>query len=446
VLVVYSVAAHAGGYYFSDSGIVATGRGGAFVAGAYGQFAQHHNPAGLIHTERTTVNLGWSGVSQAISFRRQLDDGTFLPKVENQADPFDVPEIGIVTPLGPRFALGFGFYSAYAPSSKYAPEGPQRYSIKETGIYEFSVGPSAAFRVHPTLTVGLGLQWHYFDVSQSLDVTFSGQDDPTGDIAVAVRTVDRFTPNVNLGLQYTPVPPVTFGFSAQPGTRFLASGDLSLDFAGNALEPFLDQVTYEDDAVSLDIAIPWVVRAGVAVRPVEKLEIELATVWQDWSALGDVVISDIDVEIQSAVLAEDQRNVAETLTIPTTLADVWSLRLGGEWRAHEHLALRAGGFWESGAVADQNLSVSLLDTPKWQVGGGASGFFFDERLRFDAALAGLFLQPRQVRDSTVTQIGAFDDLETQIVGNGDYTSSGWVVGLGASVAFGQRRTPWVPKS
>lgn len=441
-----ATAAHAGGYYFSDSGIVATGRGGAFVAGAYGQFAQHHNPAGLIHTERPTLNVGWSGVQQAVAFRRLGPDGeTFLPEVENRATPFDVPELGVVTPVGPRLALALGFYSSFAPSSDYAPEGPQRYSIKKTGIYEFSVGPSAAFRVHPMLTVGLGLQWHYFDVSQALDVTFSGQDDPTGDIAVAVHTVDAFTPNWNAGLQFTPHDAVTVGLAVQPGTTFGAGGDLSLDFAGNALEPFLGTVKYEDRDVRLDISIPWVVRGGVAVRPAPGIEVELAAVWQDWSSLGDVVVSDIDVELDAALLPDDQKQVAERLVIPTTLADVWSVRLGGEWRAHPHLALRAGGFRENGAVADADLNVALVDTPKWQLGGGASGFFWDERLRLDAAFAWLFLQPKQIRDSGVDQVGAFDDLQTVVVGNGDYRSHGWVLGVAGSIAFGQRRPEWTPR-
>lgn len=438
--------AQAGGYYFSDSGIVATGRGGAFVAGAYGQFAQHHNPAGLIHTERPTVNVGWSGVQQAVTFRRLAEDGeTFFPEVENRASPFDVPELGFVTPLGPRFALAVGFYSSFAPSSDYPEEGPQLYSIKKTGIYEFSVGPSVAFRVHPMLTVGAGLQWHYFDVSQSLDVSFSGQDDPSGDIAVAVRTIDPFTPNWNAGFQFTPHEMVTVGASVQPGTKFGARGDLSLDFAGNALEPFLGQVKYQDRDVGLDLGIPWVVRGGVAVRPVPQLEIELAGVWQDWSSLGDIVVSDIDVTLDAALLPEEQKQVAPELQIDTELADVVSVRLGAEWRAHDHLALRAGGVREGGAVAESDLNVALIDTPKWQLGGGASGFFLDERLRFDAAFAWLFLDSRQVRESSVEQIGAFDDLDTVVVGTGDYRSHGWVLGAAGSVAFGKRRAPWAPK-
>lgn len=444
MLVLFATAAHAGGYYYSDSGIVAASRGGAFVAGAYGQFAQRYNPAGLIHTERPTLNVGWSGVQQAITFTRLGTDGAPLAPAENQASPFDVPELGFVTPVGSRFAFAFGFTSPYAPSSKYDEEGPQRYSIKRTALYEFDVGPSVAFRVHPTLTVGASFQWHYFDVAQSVDATFTGQDDPSGDIAVDVRTVDRFTPNWNAGVQFTPHPAVTFGLAAQPGTTYAARGEMGLDFTGNVLaNGFLQKAKYRDGDVGLDLSLPWVVRGGVAVRPVERLEVELATVWQDWSSLGDIVVSDLDIDLQWSGVPLGE--VTETLSIPVELRDSVSIRLGGEWRAHDRLSLRAGGFWENGAIASKDLSVALFDPPKVQVGGGGSGFVADERVRFDATVAWLFFPDQEVRDSEVVQIAAQEDTQTVVVGDGDYESHGWILGLGAQVAFGQRRTPWQPE-
>ena len=63
-----SPTAEGAGYYFSDSGIVSTGRGGAWIAGADNQFAQLHNPAGLIHVDAPTVNIGMSFVQQRTTF------------------------------------------------------------------------------------------------------------------------------------------------------------------------------------------------------------------------------------------------------------------------------------------------------------------------------------------------------------------------------------------
>jgi long-chain fatty acid transport protein len=443
----------AGGYFYSDSGIVAAGRGGAWIAGADTQFAQYYNPAGLIRVERPTLNVGWSGVQQNVRFRRldpapEPDGPKFDPEVRNQASPFDVPEVGFATPvLEDRLALAFGFYSPFAPSSLYDEEGPQRYTIKDTTIYQFSIGPSAALRVHDTLTVGLGLQWQYLEIGETVDVTVSGVDAPAGDIAVEARAVDLFTPNANLGLLFEPIDPgpeapLAIGLAIQPPTNFSARGSASLDFEGNGLSVLLDETFYQDDDISLDIGIPWVVRAGVAVRPIPRLEIEGAVVWQDWSSLEDIVVRNIDIEVQSTspFIPEDQRKVDDRLELPAGLRDTVSLRLGAEVDVHDQVAVRAGGFWENAALDETEVSVALVDTPKVQLGAGFTVWPIEDRLRFDAAFALLFFRSLEIRNSTVTQIdaGVVDTTVPLVVGNGDLSSSGWIVGLAGSVQFGRR--------
>ena len=154
----------ASGYYYSDSGIVATGRGGAWVAGADTQFAQRFNPAGLIRVRQPTFNIGWSGVTQntrwtqqgncadqlitnapAECFSNPTDTGTLDPngtfsydEAVNQAPPFNVPQLGFVTPFGEDLVFAVGFISPFAPSSEWDAEGPQRYAIVDSAVYQRS--------------------------------------------------------------------------------------------------------------------------------------------------------------------------------------------------------------------------------------------------------------------------------------------------------------------
>jgi hypothetical protein len=174
-------AALAGGYFYSDSGIVATGRGGAFVAGADTQFAQYHNPAGLIRVQDPTFNLGFSSVQQHVRFTRLDADGEPLPVAENQAAPFVVPQLGFATPLvRGKLAMAIGMTSPFAPSSDYDPNGSQRYSIVDTSIYQFSLGPSFAWRPVRQITFGLGLQANVLILGQAVKVSATGQRRPRG--------------------------------------------------------------------------------------------------------------------------------------------------------------------------------------------------------------------------------------------------------------------------
>ena len=95
-------AAHAGGYYFSDIGVRAFSRGGAFVAGADDLTALYYNPAALTRMGRGTLTLSVAGVDQAIMFDR-LDypgegpEGTDLitDPIGNDAPAYAIPHFGV---------------------------------------------------------------------------------------------------------------------------------------------------------------------------------------------------------------------------------------------------------------------------------------------------------------------------------------------------------------
>lgn len=455
-MIVLLSTALAGGYFYSDSGIVATGRGGAFVAGADTQFAQYYNPAGLIRIENPTLNVGLGLVQQNTSFERVRDDGSTLPEVENQASPFLVPQLGFAGPIiRDKLHFAFGMVSPYAPSADYDPAGAQRYSVIDTEIYQFSWGPSFAYRPHPVVTFGVGLQAKALVLEQSLNITAAGNDEITGDINVRARAVDSFAPNVNLGMLIEPHKAVSIGLAAQPPTNFQARGDATLDLTvgnlGNALQGDVDRfqdgnctpdqvdpVCANEDGIDLSIRLPWVLRGGVAVRPVPELEVELAVVWQNWATLDAIRLTDVDPALPDTFVGPTE--IDSEFELPAGLRNTTSIRLGAEWRANQLLELRMGGFYENGALSDERLTVALMDPWKVQVGGGASIHPANGRLRFDASVATLFFPAKEIRTSEIQQVfvpvlpgvGA-----AQTIGNGNYRSSGWIAAFQASVLFGK---------
>ncbi len=438
----------AGGYFFSDSGIEALGRAGAWVAGADTQYAQRYNPAGLTRIDRPTFNLGLSEVQQNVRFSRLLEDGTFAEEVRNEASPFDVPQAGFAMPLPEGFAFAFGFSSPFAALSRYPVDGAQRYSVVETGIYEFTVGPSVAWRPNPApwLAVGLTFEWNYLQVNESLAITVNGGDDPIGDIDVSARVTDSFSPMVGGGLLIEPVDALSIGLAVQPPVQFKARGHGTLDFTGVSFDDGLEETVYTDDDVALAIGLPLELRAGVAVRPIDVLELEFAAVYQGWSSLTAIEITDVNIEVEvkdspiwEVLIPEDQRAVADSFSLPAGLNDTISLRLGGEIDVTPDVALRAGGSWESASVPPAKMSVTLVDPPKTQVAAGGSGWLGKRRLRIDLAGAWLFYPHLEIRDSEVVQVdaGVTPGVEPMVVGNGDLDSHGWIVGGQVSVALGK---------
>jgi len=434
--------AHAGGYYYSDSGIVAMARGGAWVAGADNQFAQHYNPAGIIRVDRPVVNVGLSGVTQTIQFDRLMDNGEFLPTASNNAPPFSVPQLGFAMPIGDQFAFAVGFRSPFAPSADYDPEGAQRYIIIDSTVWQFTVGPSVAWQPVPAFTLGLGVGWQILRVEQSLKVSTSlipnsdGSDKPEDDVLVSAEVWDAFTPSFNFGVLIEPIDQLSIGLSVEPPVKYKARGPASLDFTGHSLEASVNQLVYTDEDVALNLQLPLVVRLGVAVRPIETLEIEAATVYEHWKVLKEIVVEDIQLDIG---LGSASLPVPDELSLPAGFRNTFSIRLGGEMQVHENLDIRAGGFWERSALSPQLVSVSLVDTDKVQLGMGVGLRFLDNRLRIDVSGAGLIFERLEIRDSEVAMINVINEDSGVIVGNGDLKSSGWMIGGQVAWGFGKSR-------
>jgi long-chain fatty acid transport protein len=454
IVLAFVGSAHAGGYYYPDSGVIANGRGCAMAAGADGQFAQYYNPAGLVRMKRPTLNIGYSAIKQAVTFDRWEDpppgevDGQivdpepfFYPTAKNEGGRFGVPELGFATPIGKNFGFAFGFTSGFAPDYVFDAAGPQRYTIIDNLIWNFQIGPSLAWRPVPAVSIGLGLQWQVLRVNENLKVTTSGSDDPAGDVNVVARVWDKFTPGFNAGVIVEPVPQLSIGVSVQPATKYKARGDGKLDFTDWGSAQYLDKPVWTDDDIGLNLDIPTFLRTGVAVRPVDGLELEADFDYETWSSLADITVTDIDVVVTGPGLICNPDSggcpVADTIALPAGFQDAFSVRLGAEYAIGEIAHVRAGGFYESSSLDVQSVSVALVDTPKFMEGAGASLYLLkDHNLVIDGYASFIEYKNLEIRDSTVSQINVYGGGES-IVGNGDIKSFGSAFGGAVRWQFGK---------
>ena len=428
--------ARAGGYMYADSGIVASGRGGAVVAGADDQFAQYYNPAALVRMDRPTLNLGLSGVTQNVTFTAVDEAGVAQAPVSNEAPPFAVPQLGFASPIVPgKVAFAFGFTSPFAPGFTYDPDGAQRYSMIDTLIWNFQIGPSIAVRPIEQIAIGASFQWQVLRVEELLKVTTSGSTDPGGDVLVEAKVNDLFTPSFNAGVLVEPVGEVlAIGLSVQPPVKFVARGSGTLDFTGNGLENILDQAVWVDDDVGLEISLPLVLRGGVSVRPTNELELEVDVVHEGWKSLKDLKVTDINITVTGEALGLEQP-VDETLSLPAGFQSTTSVRFGAEYDVAEPVAVRAGGFWESASLRPQQVSVTLPDTPKVGLSAGGSAWIA-KHLKVDAFFAYVLYKDLVITDSEVEQINVYGE-GAAITGNGALDVDGWTAGGQLSYAFGK---------
>lgn len=436
--------ADAAGYYFSDVGVRSFSRGGAFVAGADDLTALYYNPAALTRLRGITTTLSLAGVAQDIYFDRNdypgegpLVDGenedVINPPVENAAPAYIIPHFGVSGNLGlPNTTVALGFYPPYAPDVSYPKDGPQRYSLVDTLVIQTFAGFSAAHKFADWVSIGGGISWNMLIVEQELMAYMAPEtityEDPAYDVYFGASVRDDFALTWNGGILVEPPSGKwAVGGMFQPSVEFDGKGELFADFSENFWyeNGIVQSELPTDEDVTINVKMPPIVRTGALVRPLTNLEIEFAYVWQGWSALESLVVTDLNLAIETS-LDDEPTMVEEDIELPTGFKDAHSYRLGGQWEPKDFLTIRLGGNYETSAVEPKNLAPNMVDTNKIGYGAGLSYNLTKIGLSLDLGMSQVFLKDTTVTDSDVRQIGV-DPLsgevyEGRVIADGEYRS------------------------
>ncbi len=481
LLSLLSVDAHAAGYYTSDVGVRAFSRGGAYVAGANDMLALWYNPAALTRLGDGLFTFDIAAVSQDVYFDRkdypgegpetspgsgEYQDLIHAP-IENGARAYPIPHFGAAWNFGLKNTVfAVGFYPPYAPDLSYPSDGPQRYTLVDTLIVQTFTGASVAHRFMDRLSVGAGLSWNYLRVEQELAVSvpwvvpgetdmsqLTKNEDPQYDVPFRMDGADKFAVGWNVGLLYEPPSNrYAIGFMYQAPVRFSAQGIMEADFSENYFRTdeylgIVDTDTVRDESVRFDVSMPHILKVGGLIRPKDNLEIELAAVWEGWSVIDQITVTDVDLFVpvdQENPLANaagvEDIEVTDDIVLPAGYVDTWSVRLGGEWQFHKRGTLRLGGLWEQGAIPEANRGVSLLDGKK--LGYGLGGTFQAwKRVGFDVGWFQSFVPETVIEGSNVESIVLHWETGNIVpgrnVGDGTLKGSAKLLGIGVNYAFGK---------
>lgn len=481
MLVLLATQAFASSYYFLDSGTRAIGRGGAFVAGADDLSAQYYNPAALANIDRPMFNLNGWRVNQYVRFDRadeagltDTDDndiGTFAA-VENEASPMLEPSGGFASNLGglhpalKNTTLAVGLYVPTSPYMAYPATGAQRYGLISSLVWQVYAGPSVAQRITPWLTIGAGLQYTFLRVEQGLAASIctqlednkeecseTGNDDPANDITLDLKTWDKRKMSWNAGVLVQPTGWLDIGASVQPPIHYAAPGTLSATFSEDwSFANQLSGTTFTDNDVTLLVNVPLIVRFGAQVKPIDKLKVEAAGTWTQWSKVTELRITDLDMEVtpaEDATFFEGTTTVTDDVVFATGYQDSWSARLGGDYAITPWAKASAGVHWESSAVPSATQGVSVVDGNKFGFGLGGQ-FIVKKRVGLDVSFARQYIQKRTITDSAFRQqtlwVNPLDTSESEVmsgkvVGNGDFESKLTFLAVGATLFFGAGSQP-----
>jgi long-chain fatty acid transport protein len=186
--------------------------------------------------------------------------------------------------------------------------------------------------------------------------------------------------------------------------------------------------------------LPAVARAGIEVRPIDELRIELAYVREFWSEQQAITITPENMSIDG-IAGMPPKVAIPPITMPRGFQDSQSFRLGGEARfavgEDMGVGVRAGAAYETTAVPPAYLNLSALDFTKWTASLGAS-LYYGRHWRFDGVWAHTFASTVYV-DPNIARINRINPIDGNApfepVNGGTYSASADLFGVGCNYLF-----------
>jgi len=475
--------ARAGGLYLPDPGVIAQGRGCAYVATSDELIGAFYNPAGLHQIDGLYIHAGGAWVKQHLTFQRAGGEGYYKPFLDDEfADdpddieamlgrPFEpvdnlgwqiVPDLGIAYGLDdPDLTFGLAAYAPVAPKFTFPEDGAQRYARIDSIIWQAHVSAFLSIRVAPFLAIGISGGYMLlrvmedFAASSHAPSALIGYNDenPLFDVQVHQDAWDKAHPWINGGVLVMPAPWLRIGASFSPGFRLDANAVMSMKAEIEAVEGQPLTIDTSDEMV-LYAQVPPILRTGVAVIPRQGLEFELDFHVELWSTAREMVMTDIDVdlsdvhdqiealapgydeqvaELVSDLLADSYRGIdgKGNADVSRLYQDSWSLRFGVEGDVKPWMALRGGCLFERAGLQSPFVSAQAPDADKFGLSFGLTV----GPPGFDIHLSWMhyFFATRTITDGALPQFVAFEGIPPNVTNNGTYRSQADIVGLAISV-------------
>jgi long-subunit fatty acid transport protein len=448
--------ASAAGLELPENGAIPLARGGTAVSSFGTAYSLQFNPAGLAWVDGLDVRIDGRIVGHSVSFERAAGNNGFDP-VSNGASPFFAPGLHVAY-RSPKFldgvvALGVGIFGPAGvgryrypdpvglleknpeldnqPATLTAMTG-QRYNLIESNQMILYPSLGLSFRLGERASAGVTLQNAMADLSfrQSLaaitDAT-DGVESANLDIDVTLRMKQTFKPSAIVGFAFAPTDRLRLGFHLRPAFEINASGTMDLKPTEDLKR--LRPIKQTGNEATLTLRLPTIARLG-ATWVGDRFDASAELVYEGWSANQELVLTP---KFDIVVGNDAPKRVAES-RIRKAWQDVFGARFGGTFKAllpaerRPGLDVHAGLLFESNAIPTSSQAIDTVTGDRLGVSAGLTGRWKGLAL----TASGMYYAPTSftVSDSQAKRPASEPERNPVIVGNGNYSTSAWVMSFG----------------
>lgn len=283
--------------------------------------------------------------------------------------------------LSPDASYGFAMTAPFGLGTRYDEGWKGRYHALESGLITVDLGLSGAYRLTPTLSVGLGIDAQYargvfasaVDLSTvclatsavvpGLLAQCAGNGFATPGNAAAdgrARVIsDSWAPGWNAGLMWDASPNVRFGAAYRSKVSHELSGDLKITKPSNLPGTVSGLPALSNTRISTPLVLPESASLSTYAQITPKVGVMGSATWIRWSRISE--------------LRTQYANGAPDTVIPLLWKNSWRIGAGVTYQASPTVTLRGGLAFDQSPTTSANLQTLYVpDDDRWVAGMGAS--------------------------------------------------------------------------
>jgi long-chain fatty acid transport protein len=359
------------GFALYEAGARSSALGCAVVARADDLSAIFYNPAGLVQVPGLQVMGGLAFIIPRAEIVTQSGGVDTRNLMDSRVAA--VPHFFTSYQLTDRVWLGLGLNSPFGLGIRYHDTWPGSVNVIKASIQTLNLNPTLAVKITDYLSAGGGLDIMYFNfnMKRQLPLPFLGPQ------TLHIEG-DTWGVGFNLGLHLKPRDDIALGVSYRSQVRQQVEGPAQFQ-PYNALNA----------RASGSIILPDTIFAGIMLRPLEKLSLEVGVIWTHWS-----LFRNFDLKFD---------NVLGTLSERKGWHDTWRGQVGVEYRVLPWLDLRAGYALENEPMPDRYADYLVPSSDRRHNFSCGSGFRW-RSMTIDLSYTLAYMPDRSVNTSLATGV------------------------------------------
>lgn len=361
----------------------ASGLGNAYAgAGAIAEDAStlYFNAAGLTQMTQPSLVISANAVDVNSKFHDQGSVAalgqTLGSEGGNAGGVTVLPALYLAVPLTAKLSGGFGFNAPFGLKTEYNGDWMGRFQAVKSEVTTTNFNTALAFKVTPTISVGLGLDYQTIDAELTSAVNYDAvvaqglAGPPFSFPPSTILPIIGANPGLqgeskvkgndsawgfDAGVLFTPGSTTKIGLSYRSGVSYHLTGDATFT-APTSSNGFAQAVigaaratALADGPITLNIKLPASARAAFA-QQFGIVELLGEVQWTQWSDIQELRIN--------------RSNGSLLKNTPENWRDTWRYALGANFKVNNAVKLRVGAAYDESPVPDSTRTPRLPDNDR----------------------------------------------------------------------------------